>query len=427
MKKLSWNRLVLYAVLMSFVIKSSEEIVNFMHMKNVLKFTLLFVLMMQSCSENAELSGTIDLDAGADWKPTVYLIQPEKFDDVAQSFVGNVLDSAQVSKNGHFEFINLPAYEEPVLLELAVQRKGEKYPNRLTNENPKTDNYFPLIYQPGSQIRIEADIAHFQSTFAIEEPSATNKALLQLRDIRLEAYERYLAGQMENHGVDEDLLQREKNLYNFKKELIDFSDSTAKLLPAMVALRWASPEGNYERVAELVYKQSEKWNTLYPEHAWVKELAMVADKRNLPILVGDLIPETQLPMKDGVTTSLQTLLENQKMVVLDVWASWCAPCRVENRNVLVPLWEEHHENGFQIVAYGLESSEKAWSNAITKDGAHRWLHASHLQGDQNPFMDALRLTTIPANFLLDEKGEVLAKNLHGEDLVSFVTNYMEKQ
>lgn len=396
-------------------------------MKNVLKLTLFSLLLMQSCSEKAWLSGTIDLVAGADWKPVVYLVQPEKFNDVAQSFVGKVLDSAQVSQNGHFEFINLPAYEEPVLLELAVQRKEEKYPNRLTNENPKTDNYFPLIYQPGSQIRIEADIAHFQSTFAIEEPSAVNKALLQLRDIRLKAYEKYLAGIEEDHGADEDLLEREKSAYNFKKELIDFSDSTAKLLPAMVALRWASPEGNYERVAELVYKQSEKWNALYPEHAWVKELATVADKRNLPILVGDPIPEMRLPMKNGETASLQTLLKERKLMILDVWASWCAPCRMENRNVLVPLWEKYNNQGFQIVAYGLESSEKAWDNAITKDGADRWLHASHLQGDQNPFMDALRLTTIPANFLLDEKGGVLAKNLHGTDLVDFVDDYMKKE
>lgn len=112
---------------------------------------------------------------------------------------------------------------------------------------------------------------------------------------------------------------------------------------------------------------------------------------------------------------------------MDIWASWCAPCRVENRNVLVPLWEKYNSEGFQIVAYGLESSETAWSNAIEKDGAFRWLHASHLQGDQNPLMDTLRLKTIPANFLLDEKGRVLAKNLHGEDLIMFVDDYMKNE
>lgn len=111
---------------------------------------------------------------------------------------------------------------------------------------------------------------------------------------------------------------------------------------------------------------------------------------------------------------------------MDIWASWCAPCRVENRDILVPLWERYNPQNFQIVAYALESSEKAWNNAIEKDGAHRWLHASHLEGDQNPFMDALRLKTIPANFLLDKEGRVLAKNLHGQDLIDFVDDYMEK-
>ena len=94
---------------------------------------------------------------------------------------------------------------------------------------------------------------------------------------------------------------------------------------------------------------------------------------------------------------------------------------------MVPLWEKYNSEDFQIVAYGLESSEKAWDNAIEKDGAYRWLHASHLQGDQNPFMEKLRLKTIPANFLLNQEGRVLAKNLHGQDLIHFVNDYMSKQ
>ena len=399
--------------------------VNFTSMKNVLKLALFFLLLMQSCSQDAWLSGTLNMENGEDWRSMVYLVKPKKFDEVAQSFVGEVLDSAQVAQNGRFEFSTPPEWQKSVLLELVVQRKGEKYPNRLLNENPETDNYFPLVYESGNPMVIEAEIAHFQSSFKIKQPSASNKAMLQLRDLRLKAHKRYLEGQNEEHGADEDLLEREKNQYDYQGRLIAFSDSTTELLPALMALRWASPEGNYERIAELLHKQAEKWSTLYPEHSWVKELVAVADKRNLPILVGDSIPDLELPMKNGENRSLKKTIDGKKLILLDVWASWCAPCRIENRNVLVPLWEKYNKADFQIIAYGLESSEKAWENAIQKDGAYRWLHASHLQGDQNPFMDTLRLKTIPANFLLNQEGRVLAKNLHGKDLIEFVDDYMK--
>ncbi|MBW8241296.1 TlpA family protein disulfide reductase [Muricauda oceani] len=393
-------------------------------MRHLLKLTLFFLLLMQSCSEKPWLSGTINLDDGEDWKPMVYLIGPEKLNDVAQSFVGKVLDSAQVAQNGHFEFKDQPEFQNPVLLELAVQQKGEKYSNRLLNENPETDNYFPLVYEPGTEITIEAEIARFQSTFSIQEPSPENAALLQVRDLRLKAYGKHLENEKDVHGADKDLLEREKNQFNFKRELINFADRSEELLPALVALRWASPEGNYERVAEMLYDQSVKWNGLFPQHPWVIELASMAKKENLPVLVGDVVADIELPSKEGKTILLHTLLTGQKLVVLDVWASWCAPCRMENRDVLVPLWEKYNTDGFQIVAYGLESSETAWHNAIERDGAYRWPHFSHLEGDQNPLMDAFRLKTIPANFLLNEEGRVLAKNLHGEELTKFVDNYM---
>ena len=407
------------------VIKPSEEMVNFTAMKNLLKFSLLFLFLIQSCSKETWLSGTMDLEGGEDWKPMVYLVVPEKFDAVAQSFVGKVLDSAQVDEAGSFEFKSPPELQAPVLLEIVVQRKGEKYPNKLLNENPETDNYFPFVYESGKSIRVNANISQFQASFSLEEPSPINSEMLSLRELRLEAYRKHLKGQSKNEASDEGLLEREKKLHQYQKQLMDFANGTEKFFPAMVALRWASPEGNYERIAELLYDQSEKWNKLHPEHPWAKELASIADKENLPILVGDLVPDLLLPMKDGETVRLQSVIENQRLVVLDVWASWCAPCRMENRKVLLPLWEKYNADGFQIIAYGLESSRKAWDNAIKKDGANLWLHASHLQGDQNPLMDALRLKTIPANFLLDPEGRVLAKNLHGEELMAFVADYMQ--
>jgi len=205
---------------------------------------------------------------------------------------------------------------------------------------------------------------------------------------------------------------------------MQFAEDSPDLLPALTAIRWVSITGNYERIPEFMVTQAERWITEQPEHPWAQQLAVVGDRRKLPILIGDLIPDYPLPMLAGDTTSLYALL-GERLTLLDLWASWCGPCRVQNRDFLVPLWDEYHQRGLQIVGYGLEASPKAWSRAIEADGAYRWPHASDLQGDDSPLFELLRLTTIPANFLLDAKGRVIAKNLHGEELMEYVRSVME--
>jgi thiol-disulfide isomerase/thioredoxin len=129
-----------------------------------------------------------------------------------------------------------------------------------------------------------------------------------------------------------------------------------------------------------------------------------------------------MPMMNGDTVMLHTLF-GKKLTMIDLWASWCAPCRHENRNTLVPLWDKYHNNGFQIVGYALDASEKGWKNAIEKDGAIRWPHASHLKGDESPLFELLKISTIPANYLVDEKGIIVAKNIHGDELQKWVKEY----
>jgi peroxiredoxin len=381
-------------------------------------------LIFQACSLEPPLSGTIELDADSAWKPMVYLIDPVTFDGIASSYFGTVVDSAGISSDGTFAFREMPESEGPVYVQLAVQKTTGRHANALENTDLDAANYFPLIWD-GRPLHITAEADHLQRSFAINTPSQENAAILRLRDIRYEAFGQFLS----DPGVDDHhettLLESAKALHNYRAPMIAFAAETPYLLPALTAIRWVSVDEGYERVPEFLYSQCQKWQDSHPDHPWVMQLCAKADKASLPLLTGDRIPDFPLPMQDGDTIALTTLLGN-RLTLLDLWASWCAPCRRENRDVLVPLWDKHHADGFQIIGYALDGSSKAWHNAIEKDGAGRWLHASHLRGDDAPLLDALRIQTIPANFLIDADGIVIAKNLHGEDLRSFVEQVMEK-
>ena len=393
---------------------------------NPVKNTISIILMtltLIACHSPADISGRLEGIEKKDIK--IYLIEPETLREVAASNFGKVIDSAAVNSDGSFEFHNLPKTKEPVLLELAIQLSG-KDPNYLQTDDPFRANYMPILWHFGEPLQITAKLDEFQKSFSIEHPSEINKALLDLRDIKEKAYQTYLAGKHWQIEDGSQLLEKEHAILQYQMELINFANSTQHLMPALVALRWVSPENYYERVPEFLVDQCNKWKKKQPDHPWAKQLCEKSDPSNLPVLVGDVFPNLMLPMITKDTLSLKEQLGN-KLTIIDLWASWCAPCRKENREVLVPIWNEYHDQGLQIVAYGLESDESAWKTAVERDGANRWLQSSDLQGDDAVFLKQIRVRTIPANFILDDKGVVIAKNVHGRALVDLVENYMKKK
>ena len=391
---------------------------------NPLINTVILILMtfnLIACNSPASISGRLEGIENKDIK--VYLIEPKALLDVAASYFGKVIDSAVVNSDGSFEFLNLPKTNEPVLLELAVQLSG-KEPNYLQTDDPMSSNYMPVLWQLGEPLQITANVNEFQKSFSIEHPSEINKTLLDLRDINEKAYQTYLAGKHWDVEEGDQLMDKEHAILQYQTKLIEFANSTQYLMPALVALRLVSPEDDYERVPEFLVSLCNKWKKIQPEHPWVKQLFEESNPSNLPVLVGDVFPNFMLPMLTKDTLSLKDQL-GAKLTIIDLWASWCAPCRKENREALVPIWNEYHDQGLQIIAYGLESDESVWREAAKHDGANRWLQASDLHGDVAPFLKKIRIQTIPANFILDDKGIVVAKNVHGKDLMDLVESYMK--
>ncbi len=384
---------------------------------------IIIVLLGHGCKVPAQppISGHIELHPG--WKPIVYLIQPRFFSEIASNYLGVIIDSAAIADDGHFTFKQLPESSNNALLQMTIQKKGSRFANQISDDIPAEANYMPLVYSPDKPIVIDADASAFQRTFTFGNPSSIHKSLLSLRTIRLEAFDEWVAATGEKTEADSMLLEKEKADARYRNALMDFADTTECIEAAMVAIRWISPTGDFERVPEFVFTQCQRWQLKEPDHPFTKQLCTATDKNKLPVMVGDMMPDFPLPLSSGDTILLSKRL-GKRLTLVDIWAAWCAPCRKENKSVLAPLWQAYQDKGFQIIGYSIDNNVHSWKEAIAKDGAV-WLQSSHLSGDSTPFLEALNIATIPANFILDKEGRIVAKNLFGEELSAFVKTYLK--
>lgn len=101
-------------------------------------------------------------------------------------------------------------------------------------------------------------------------------------------------------------------------------------------------------------------------------------------------------------------------VLIDFWASWCGPCRLENPNVL-KTYRKFHSKGFTVLGVSLDDHKDKWLAAIRQDGLP-WTQLSDLKGWKNEVAVQYGIEGIPMNFLLDKEGKIVAKGLRGQDL-----------
>ena len=132
--------------------------------------------------------------------------------------------------------------------------------------------------------------------------------------------------------------------------------------------------------------------------------------------------DISLPGTQGQVVKVSDYVGKNKLVLIDFWASWCAPCRAEMPTV-VKAYDLYHKKGLEIVGVSLDQNKDNWVNAIELLG-QKWPQMSDLKGWNSKGAELYGIQSIPANVLINEKGEIVARDLRGEALLSTVGRYL---
>ena len=138
-----------------------------------------------------------------------------------------------------------------------------------------------------------------------------------------------------------------------------------------------------------------------------------------PLSYGQSAPDFTLPDINNKPISLSDF--KGKTLLVDFWASWCRPCRLENPK-LVALHQKYSKSNFEILSISLDGTQrqktpkKEWLQAIETDNLTNWYHVSELTGWNTYVRELYNLNSIPYTVLIDEHGKIVAKNLRGDEL-----------
>jgi thiol-disulfide isomerase/thioredoxin len=154
------------------------------------------------------------------------------------------------------------------------------------------------------------------------------------------------------------------------------------------------------------------------QNAWYEEFSREAKdsyygkivEAELNGIKGQTLPAFTLADKDSKETTVAAVGKGKKYILVDFWASWCAPCRKEMPN-LKRLYEKYSSKGFEIISISTDKKEADWKKVLEKE-KFAWPNFLDTKGAA----DACNVSAIPAMFLLDDKGVVIAEKIHGEEL-----------
>lgn len=194
--------------------------------------------------------------------------------------------------------------------------------------------------------------------------------------------------------------------------VLKFAEQNTASLAGFYAINMLNPAEHEKDMVAFADKIKGK----FTDNAMVTEFVQkMSNLKN--VQVGQQAPDFTIPGLDGKPVKLTDY--KGKYVLIDFWASWCSPCRQENPNV-VKAYNTYKDKNFTILGISLDKDAAAWKKAIAADHL-TWNHAGELKDFEGDVVRKYQIEAIPASFLLDPDGKIIAKNLRGEELEAFLS------
>ncbi|MCL5247201.1 AhpC/TSA family protein [Cellulophaga sp. 20_2_10] len=198
---------------------------------------------------------------------------------------------------------------------------------------------------------------------------------------------------------------------------VSSNNELKKIFALPMLYHWSIPPFNTPKQCDSVFKSLDaSLNLSHLRQYYYNEILRKAEYTRLKaeVTVGNSYKDFTLNDQNGKPVKASEVLKKNKYMLLDFWASWCGPCRKENPNVL-KVYTKYKEKGFDVLAVSIDDNKDSWLKAI-KDDNMPWTQVSDLKGRDNLAAKLYSVSGIPASFLINSEGLIVAIDLRGEEL-----------